>query len=91
MTEAQRKIMIYLKSSKNTFAVKYMKGLTTTYRILTEDRTPLVNAGSRPFLNLIKNGMIDVDKTEIPVKYRLSEAGLKYKIRYRSERTANTI
>lgn len=92
MTEAQRKIMIHLKSSENTFAIKYMKGTRPMYRILTIDRSPIFNAGKRPFCTLVEKGLIEVDKSEIPNKYRLSELGLKYKIRTsKNDRATDTV
>lgn len=92
MTEAQREIMMHFKSSHGAFAVKYMKGTRPMYRILTRDMSLIFNAGKRPFCTLISNGMINVDKSEIPSKYTLSDLGLKYKIRKsKNERTADTI
>ena len=81
MTPLQRKILKLMRDNYPCFAVKYTLGNKKYYRIISHDRTPLLNAKNRAFKILIKNEFLEKDTSYSIESYKISEKGKSYRFR----------
>lgn len=76
LTPLQRKIMKLMRSNEDSIAVSYSNGRNSYFRILTKDKSPLLNAKQRAFKKLIQLELIVHSTVDFQRVYTLSKKGL---------------
>lgn len=81
MTTKQREVLKKIISFDKPFAVKYMYRRSLKYRVLSIDRSPIINIDDRTFKSLFKNGFFNEEMLDVMKVYVVTEKAFNYKFR----------
>lgn len=81
MTKKQRSALKIMLSAPNVFAIKYFYKRSVKYRILTEDRSPILVSDYRTFRYFIKNEFVIESFIDGIKVYKLTDKAISYKFK----------
>lgn len=81
MKATQRKILKKIVAEKGSFAIKHYHKRSVKYRVLTEDRNPIVNVRYSTFMFFLKQEFFKETISDAIKIYVITEKAINYKFK----------